>query len=241
MKESIKRILRHWLIRLRIPVTRNIRYDIYTEQALKIILKGESNCIDVGAHKGEILDNFLTLAPKGWHFAFEPIPQLYQQLVSKYGNKVTIYPYALSAEEGKTQFNVVVDDPAYSGLQQREYRKRDVRIEKIEVEKRRLDDVILQRNHKIDLIKIDVEGGEFDVLKGAKGILKSDKPALIFECGKGASEFYGTQPSDIFSYLTSFGYEIRSLGAFVRHQPALKESEFVQVFAEGSDYYFVAQ
>ena len=46
----------------------------------------------------------------------------------------------------------------------------------------RLDDVLLKRA-KVSLIKLDIEGGELDALRGAKGVITKCRPAIIFECG----------------------------------------------------------
>lgn len=241
MKDKIKKLARKILIGLRIPATKNIEYDIYTGKILKTILQPYSNCVDVGAHKGEILDLFLQLAPKGRHVAFEPIPDLYTDLLKKYGSTVEVYPYALSNKTGSTSFNLVIDDPAYSGLQKRKYKKENAMIEQIVVEVRTLDDVLANRNAKIDLIKIDVEGGEFDVLKGAEKILSEEKPDIIFECGKGASEFYGTKPQEIFQYLNALGYSVFTLHNFLHPKNgALNLVDFCLAFNTGKEYYFIA-
>ncbi len=240
MKETIKRLLRQLFITLGIPATKNIGYDIYTERILKQVLKSDSNCVDIGAHKGEILELFLKFAPKGNHAAFEPIPAMYKNLLANFGQRVKVFPFALSSTTGETQFNVVIDDPAYSGIKQRKYKKSDVQIEKINVEMRRLDDVLGERSSKIDLMKIDVEGGEFDVLKGSAQILQNDKPILVFECGRGASEYYGTSPEELYEYLNKWNYTIRSLGGFVKNLKPMTQEDFVKTFHEGTDYYFVA-
>lgn len=238
MKKLVKGVVRWLCITLRIPLTKNLEYDIQTERILKTVLKSDSNCIDIGAHKGEILDLFMKYAKDGKHLAFEPIPYLYDGLVSKYGSKVEVLPYALSTYSGKTEFNLVLDDPAYSGLKQRQYKSKDTSIQKIMVEVRTLDELVLNRAHAIDLIKIDVEGGEFDVLKGAEKLLAAQKPLLIFECGKGASDFYGTKPEDIYKFLQGLGYHITTLKGFLNND-CLTAQRFCQLFSTGEEYYFV--
>jgi len=70
----LKQKLRALLIGLKMPVTKNIKYDILTKRLLKNILQKTSNCIDIGGFKGEILLEILKFAPNGTHYIFEPIP-----------------------------------------------------------------------------------------------------------------------------------------------------------------------
>lgn len=225
---------------LHLDVTKNLRYDRLTQKIILGELDANSNCVDVGCHKGEILDVLLQAAPEGNHFAFEPIPSFYKNLASIYKGRANIYPYALSNEEGKTYFHFVKNAPAYSGIKKRSYKTKSPEIEKIEVEKRTLDQVI-SSSVNIDFIKIDVEGGEFDVLKGAHRILSEHNPLLIFEFGNGASEFYKAEPAEFYSFLDTYGYQIYTLDRFVDGQKALSEKEFEQIYDTGSDYYFVAR
>ncbi len=240
-KQRIKQSVRQWLVDHNWPLTRNLRYDILTKKILQRELSTNDNCIDVGAHKGEILDLFLHFAPGGKHTAFEPIPPLFSELKKNYGNQVSVHPFALSNRTGNMLFNVVVDAPAYSGLQRREYATSNPTIETIEVEVRPLDDVLRDRSFAITLIKIDVEGGELDVLKGAHQLLSNDKPLLIFEFGKGASEYYGTMPHHLFDFLSAVNYSIWTLGDFWKGNAPMGSEHLKQTYESGSDYYFVAR
>lgn len=240
MMQALKEVLRKVLVSLRLPITKNISYDILTLDILKTVLKKNSVCIDIGAHKGEILQEFLRYAPEARHLAFEPIPVFFENLKNHFGNNADIFPFALSEQSGTSTFNYVLDDPAYSGLKERTYKKSNPRIEKIDVQLARLDDIVRNRQQKISLMKIDVEGGEMGVLRGSAEVLANDQPVLIFEFGKGAGDHYGTRPEDLFGYLTSFSYEIRTLQAFMRKKESLTSEEFARIFEDGSDYYFIA-
>lgn len=240
MSGGIKNLIRQALIALGIPLTRNIRYDILTKKILQAHLKSNSNCIDVGAHKGEILDLFFRYAPSGKHLAFEPIPQFYKELQRDFGQRMTVYPFALGSRTGKALFNHVVNAPAYSGLQQRTYKEANPRIEHIEVDVIRLDELTQDLPSPIDLIKIDVEGGELDVLKGAQNLLKRDQPLLIFEFGKGASEYYGTMPHHMLDLLGALGYRIWTIGGYCRKETALSAEKLETIYSTGTDYYFIA-
>ena len=236
----LKNILRYVLIYLHIDLTKNIQYDRLTKRIMKRIIKNNSNCIDVGCHKGEILDMILKYAPEGTHYGFEPIPLLFTQLKAKYKNKAIIYPYALSDKDGQSSFQWVKNDPAYSGIKRRKYNIKNPEIEEITVDSKKLD-LVIPAGIKIDFIKIDVEGGEFDVLKGARELLKKHSPTLIFECGTGASDCYGTQPLQLYNYLIEdLGFSLYTLDSFVKNKPCLTAETFQNYFLTGEEYYFVA-
>lgn len=237
---NIKDIIREALILFHLDLTKNLKYDRLTKAIMRKHIKSNSNCVDVGCHKGEILNLMLKFSPKGNHYAFEPIPYLYNDIKLKFEGKAHIYPYALSNVNGKTTFQLVRNAPAYSGIKQRKYAIKNPEIEEIEVEMKTLDDVISLKE-KIDFIKIDVEGGEFEVLKGARNTLSKNKPITLFECGKGASDYYGTKPEDIFNFIThEVGLKIYTLNSFLKNKNAIKANEFVEFFNSNEEYYFVA-
>jgi FkbM family methyltransferase len=237
---DFKRILRNLLNFLRLDLSSNLRYDRFTKTIIERVLTNMSNGIDIGCHKGEILDIYLKVSPVGKHFGFEPIPELFRGLSSKYGRRCKIYPYALSDHEGKSVFNYVKNAAAYSGIKRREYAIQDPVIEEIQVEVKRLDDVIPD-DTPVRFIKIDVEGGEFDVLKGAKGTITRNKPFILFEFGIGASDYYGTKPDDIFNLLVKdCGLKISLLSGWIKGKKPLSAEEFSQVYFNRKEYYFLA-
>jgi FkbM family methyltransferase len=237
---NIKNIIRQVLLFLHIDLTKNLEYDRLTAKIMRQVLSPGKNCLDIGCHKGEMLEQMIKLAPGGKHFGFEPIPHMYDNLCKVFKDKATILPYALSAKEGTSTFNWVKNAPAYSGIQKRNYDTANPDIELIHVQLKRLDDVI-PADLKIDLVKIDVEGGEFDVLKGGIELMKRNKPVLIFECGTGASNYYGTKPADIYQFITNdIGLRISTLKSFIKKDTSLSEKDFIDLFETNKEYYFIA-
>lgn len=223
-----------------IAFTRNQRYDKLTKKIIKTICKADSNCVDVGCHKGEVLDIMRKYAPEGKHFGFEPIPDLYIDLVEKYsGSTVKIYDFALSNNYGTATFNYVVTNPSYSGLIKRKYDNPHEEDTSIVVKTEKMDTVI-PLNTKVDLIKIDVEGGELLVLEGAVEILKRDKPVVIFEHGIGASDYYGSSPDKIHNLFTNCKMKIFTLENFLNKGKQLTLAEFEKQYYNQVNYYFVA-
>lgn len=236
----VKNVIREILIVLRLDVTKNLKYDRLTRIILKRHVSANTNCVDIGCHKGEILDLMLKYSPSGRHYAFEPVPYLFEGLKKKYTNKASVFPYALSDASGTTTFQLVKNAPAYSGIKKRKYDIADPIIEEIQVTLKTLDEVIPE-TEKIHLVKIDVEGAEMGVLKGAIKLLNRDKPLIIFECGKGATEFYGTTPAQVFDFLSGeIGLNIFTLESFIHHKPSLTRGQFEHSYESGEDYYFVA-
>ncbi len=236
----IKDAVRKTCIALGLDLTKNLEYDRLSILIMKKVIKTDSNCVDIGCHKGEILELMLSYAPSGHHYAFEPIPELHMELARKFGRRVEVMPYALSDKNGSATFNHVVNAEAYSGLQKRKYETDSPEIHLIEVETRKLDDLI-PADEQIDFIKLDVEGGEFLVLKGALRILKALKTTLIFECGIGASDYYGTNPKELYSFIhTQAGLRINTLKGFVGESAPLTEQGFVHLYNSNKEYYFVA-
>ena len=236
----VKDILRKLLIFFHLDVTKNLQYDRLTKVIMKKNIKKNSNCIDIGCHKGEILDLMLKYSPEGKHYAFEPIPYLFAELEKKFKNKAQVFPYALSDSEGTSTFQFVKNAPAYSGLKRRKYDIPNPEIEEIEVKIKTLDEVI-PLNEKIDFVKIDVEGAEFGVLKGAKNMLIKNKPTILFECGKGASDYYGTDSLDLYDFIREVGLEIFTLTSYIKNKSPLTKGEFSGCFDRNREYYFVAR
>jgi FkbM family methyltransferase len=216
-------------------------YDHHTYHIMRMILSDSSNCIDVGAHVGSILNEIIKLAPHGSHYAFEPIPSLHQALRedARYSS-VTLYDYALSDQKGEHSFFLVKNDMAYSGLKQRRYDRDDPQVEEIRVKTACLDDLV-SADQTIKFIKIDVEGGELPVMRGAERLIRQHQPYIIFESGLGASDRYGTDGLRLYEFLVEkCEMEINTLDGFLLGRPGLLEHELVRLFETTERYYFIA-
>ncbi len=112
-------------------------------------------------------------------------------------NNVILENSACSEKNGLVQL-YLSDYPGQHSI----YRKTKHRIK---VRSVKLDDLIKKYSlKKVNLIKIDVEGAEIDVLKGAENILKKFKPKIIFEC-------YGENYPKVKALLKKYGYKIKKI------------------------------
>lgn len=214
------------------------KYDFQTVQVLRTCLARNSNCIDVGAHNGHILREIIKAAPEGQHLAFEPIPRLFQMIKKKYGRRAQLYNYALSDAPGTAEFTYYTRRPAVSGFKERHHLG-ETQSEQIKVETRRLDDVV-PANLPIDLVKIDVEGAELLVLRGAMETLRKHQPIVLFETGIGGADQYGTTPQEIFDLLDGCGLSLTLMEYFLKGSEPFDKTEFCGQFNKGYNYFFMA-
>ncbi|NQT12121.1 MAG: FkbM family methyltransferase [Planctomycetes bacterium] len=215
------------------------RQDALMSRILERTLEPGSNCIDVGAHRGDVLAQLIKLAPQGRHHAFEPIPQFAKELQARFPC-ATVHNLALSDSIGEASFSHVVSNPAYSGLRPRTYPRPDEEVRSIQVKTETLDR-ILPAGEQIDLIKIDVEGAELQVLRGALATLGRCRPVVLFEHGVGASDHYGTSPEMIHRLLVDdCGLQLNEMDRYLKGLPALSLSDFVEVAGSGRVWNFVA-
>src|SRR5205085_7178000 len=72
---------------------------------------------------------------------------------------------------------------------------------------RPIDDVVRELNlSRVDAIKVDVEGAELSVLRGAVDMLKRFHPKLVIEISERQLASFHTTPADVVALIKSAGY-----------------------------------
>jgi FkbM family methyltransferase len=189
---------------------RNLRDEHAMRVVLASILRPASNMIDVGANEGAVLREAIRLAPDGRHIAFEPIGALCARLRRAFP-QVDVRDVALSDAAGRAEFAYVPGAPPYSGFRRRADLPRGAGdVQHIVVETARLDDV-LPAGYVPSLLKVDVEGAELQVLRGAVDTLARHQPLVLFEHGVGGADLYGTHPTEVYDLLAGVGLRIFDL------------------------------
>jgi len=220
-------------------IYRNADYDRQTVEVMFRVLRRNSCCVDVGAHAGDILRHMTDICPRGTHYAFEPLPQMSEVLRQRFPS-VNVYQAAVSDKQGESEFQFVENDPGYSGLRRREYDRPDPKITTIRVRVVTLDEII-PRDQKIDFIKVDVEGGEFHVIKGGIETIRLGRPVIVFEASSRSTGLYGVKPDDIYLFATeTLGYELSTMNRWLRRETPITRIEFDSNWHNGPEYYFIA-
>jgi len=233
--EPVTHRMWHRILGLPPPSAENQR----SARAMKRVLTKDSNCADIGASYGELLDHMQRLAPRGRHFAFEAIPASAAHLRAKFP-RVTVFELAVSDAEGTSEFHHVVSNPGYSGLRRRSYPRDDFEVQVVRVRTAPLD-ALLPPDVKLDFIKIDVEGAELQVLRGAVHTIRTHRPCILFEHGAGAAEHYGTTPDMIHDLLVGeCDLRIWTLRGFLENAAPLSRAAFAAEFG-GPNLNFIAR
>lgn len=219
-------------------LARSEGYDRQLERLALRALGPEANVVDVGAHTGEVLDRLRRICPRGRHFAFEPLPQLAAGLRQRFP-AVAVHEVALAEAAGRRRFRWVVNDPAYSGLEERTYDRPDPVIEEIEVRVERLDD-LLPPELPVALVKVDVEGGELGVLRGAVRTLRRWRPFVVFEASPKSTSHYGVGAGDLYDFLAGrCGLAVTTMRRWLDRHPPFDRAGFEAAFG-GDDFVFLA-
>ncbi len=151
---------------------------------LDALVKTGFTCVDVGANSGyHTLDLASRVGDSGRVFAFEPNPRIFKRLAENVHRnpslKKRIALYELGASNTPGQYFAADAGPVGNGV-----------VRNTESEARAigctsqctcvtLDEIL--GSQSINLIKVDVEGMEYEVLLGAREIIKRNSPLLMFE------------------------------------------------------------
>lgn len=155
-------------------------YEIETLEYLKKEYKQFEHVLDIGSNMGNHMLYYCSnLGAKKVH-CFEPnqfnLEQLQKNISLNHLQKiVTVYPYALGAEPGK---GVQADFSLGNTGMNRIDKVADTAGTEASIEIRSLDSLNIQQ---ADFMKIDVEGFEVEVLKGAGNTIKQCKPVVMIE------------------------------------------------------------
>jgi FkbM family methyltransferase len=144
--------------------------------------------VDVGANHGDFAEAGATCFPEANILVVEPLPLLHDELrrrCARHGEKWLLEKCALGAAEAVVPLHVVADQDAIGSLAgfSPEYQRLNPqsKITQISSLVRPLDAIAAEREISlIDLLKIDVEGFEFEVIRGAVRALEFTR-ALIVE------------------------------------------------------------
>jgi FkbM family methyltransferase len=203
----------------------------HLQVVMAAVVRPEDLCVDVGANVGTIAQRLVALAPAMHHVLVEPVPELAERLTVKFPG-CEVHGIALSDREGEAEFTVVVDRLTRSGLDH-ERVPVGVVTSTVRVRLATLDRLLDGRRPRF--VKIDVEGSELDVLRGAADTLEQARPHVVFEHGPVAAD-RRDRSTAIHELFAAHGYRLYDIDG----AGPLGHDGFVQAAAAGRIWNFLA-
>jgi FkbM family methyltransferase len=199
--------------RILLPFKKSFEYSTFKLSASHI--KKNDVIIDVGANIGLLSIFYSKLVGTGGRvFSFEPGSPTFNVLLDNIKNNrsenITSFHCAVSDKESE----VMMDGPKNESGQGDAYKymlpmDQSPENRKNIVKSYPLDsfDEIMQLP-AVNFIKIDVEGAELLVLKGAEKLIRKFRPLIIFEMSGEWTQRFNYKPYEVFVLLNSYEYEM---------------------------------
>lgn len=186
---------------------------------------------DVGANAGQTYDSFRWAGFNGPICSFEPNPEMFKELELKSGVSWQRLPYAVSSQSGQLKFHIA-NDSNVSGLQvplEGQFRV----VKEITVPAWRLDELWGKEGFtaKNAFLKVDAEGHDLEVIKGASGIM--DRIPLVMAEVSPLPRFHGEPPLHEFvNFMAQLGYRVCRVDKNCFNRPAGIDTAVDIVFAK---------
>tara|TARA_Y100000816_G_scaffold287415_1_gene270101 strand:- start:1025 stop:1777 length:753 start_codon:yes stop_codon:yes gene_type:complete len=194
------------------------------EKILSFLIKNQKPVIfDIGANIGQSIEKYRKLFSKSIIYSFEPSPEIYKILKKKFIDNEEIYiiNQAIGSEESEQEF--FINERSHNsgffkledGFKPKNFPDEKMKyINTIKIKKNTIDNFVDENSiSRIDILKIDTEGFEEEVLKGARKSFSSkiinfiELELIIGNVYKNKSfSFY-----DLESKINSFGFKLYSI------------------------------
>ena len=189
-------------------------YEPHLRRCFEALLEQGDTFVDIGAHIGyHSVTTAGLVGPEGNVFAFEPDPILYKRLVRnvRHFDWVRAFPFAIWQSSGSLEFerSPFAGESGWGTLTS----VRDLRRgEHVAVRTVSLDDWLEEPCHqRLRAIKIDAEGSELAILKGAGSVLQRFRPVIVLEMNDTVLRQAGSSSTALASHLMSLDYDLFGL------------------------------
>jgi len=181
-----------------------------TEHAPALASIEPATVIDVGANKGQFSSFAASRWPKARILAFEPLPRPAGRYRRVLGDRATLFTCALGAAEARLEMHVASREDSSSLLSLGDRQKSVFHMDEVAtvpVDVRRLDSVLDGLVTAPALLKVDVQGYEYEVLEGLGNLIGYIEWIFV---ETSFVELYAGQHlhDDVAALLAELGYEL---------------------------------
>lgn len=191
-------------------------YENFQAKVLLDLARVSSEFLDIGANMGYYSLTAFKVNPDIKIHAFEPQPNIFSVLsknvsLNYLNEKVALHNCGLGSKKSVATMFIPLFTGSGGGslanLHQDEGTPREV-----EVEVKVLDEY-LGSDSNPDLIKIDVEGFEYEVVSGGIELITQSKPTIVIELLRKWMKPFGKHPQDVVNLLVSKGYQVYAISS----------------------------
>lgn len=194
------------------PFGRNWIFD------LKRILKNRpTNIIDAGANVGDVTNELMFHFPEATIYAFEPILATYNLLMNNVSNKINVKTLNYALGKKDEQIEIFLNPENTINSLKSTYLNEENSVGKQLIHVTRVDKFASSVNiNHIHVLKIDVEGFEFEVLEGCGAMLRNNIDCILLEVGYEREETK-VHFSDVETYLEKYNYQLIGIYDIMRN------------------------
>lgn len=214
MKHLFKSLLAKsgWLVRK----YAGLKFGVVLERDVRILSAGKEirTVFDVGANRGVSAAEFLRVFPECSVYAFEPSQEPYEKLAkfASIERRVSAFPTALGSEVGRA--TLLVNENAEMATLRASQQRGVTGVRQVEVDT--IDNFLAKtgslEGKSVDLLKIDTEGYEIEVLRGALASLKQGRIRMVYaECSMRPDDEEHTRFLDLSVFLRAVGFNFVAL------------------------------
>jgi FkbM family methyltransferase len=205
----------------------NGNFEPVETEIVKKEIKENDIVLDVGANIGYYSLIFAQLIGKsGKVYSFEPDPTNFEILkknilVNKHEN-VILENKAVSNKEGNLKLYLSTENNGMHRIYPSKWCKESIDINSIKI------DNYFNKNQKIDFIKLDIEGAEYDALLGMESIIQNNENIVIFiEFVPASLEEHGTNPEKVIDFFINHKFKIFKINNIAEKKEEISKEELL--------------
>lgn len=180
-------------------------------------IKGRCGIDGGGGHGRHILTLASAVGPTGKVISYEPVARNVSIILNNIRTHllprqldgiVDLRQKAIGNINGPVDFYEVMESTGLSGLvdgASNRFTKNRFQIDCVRLD----DDIDLEAQRRVGFIKLDLEGGELDAMRGALQIIKGTRPIIAFENGRrSTARLYNYSKEQFFSFFDGIDYSL---------------------------------
>lgn len=211
------------------------QYEQFTTKIIENLLKSNDVVIDIGAFVGYFTLLMAKLVKNGMVYSFEPTPETYKKLeknikINKFKN-ILLFNKAVFDKLGTATLNFMKDNNSGNTLFSSKESMSEIVVETFNLDSLNLENV--------NFIKIDAEGAEFKILKGATRLIENSlNLKMIIEFFPLTLKRAGENPINLLNFIKEKGFIIKNINEETRELEDVKNfNDFLARFPADKNVY----